>query len=119
MQINATAIFAGACQYNLGSYVHRPDHDEIFHGMMGETAGDKEADLLNSIMPNILKNNCNSKSVVHVLYSKKELTYERQIIDLLRDLRKNNIPTVEIEEFFDNHEDVGRPFLNYLLKYFC
>lgn len=118
LPIHADAILTGACQYNLGSFLHRPDHDEIFRGMMGANAAEAECEFLNSVMPKRLEHYCNSKTVVHVLYSKKEKTYERQIVDLLAKLRECNITTIEQEEFFDRHECVGPPFLAYMRKYF-
>ena len=113
---HADEIFSGACQYNLGSYLHRPDHEDIFKAMMGQDASEKECKLLNDIMPKCLENHSNCHSKVHVFYSKKELTYERQIIDLLAKLKECNIPFYEIESDFENHEDVGKPFLAYMLQ---
>lgn len=113
---NATHIFAGACQYNIGSFVHREDHEHIFKAMMGENAGQAEADLLNAIMPNLLEENKNCKSIIHLLYSKGELTYQRQIIDLLNKLHECNISVIETVEFFSNHSDVGIYFTPFLSK---
>ena len=118
LEVGAEHIFSGACQYNLGSYLHRPDHEKIFLSMMGETAGEREADILNDIMPNQLEKDSNSKSVVHVFYSKKELTYQRQIVDLLNKLKECHIPYVEKEEFFEKHEDVGYTFMKYVESFF-
>lgn len=32
---NATAVFSGACQYNLGTYLSIDKHRDIFQSMMG------------------------------------------------------------------------------------
>ena len=53
---------------------------------------------------------------IHVLFSKKELTYERQIKDLLVKLEDDKFPTVTIEDYFENHSDVGKYFGPYLRK---
>lgn len=114
LNFHADEIYAGACQYNLGSYLHRPDHEEIFKGMMGKDASDKECEILNKKMPNCLESHIGCSSRVHVFYSKLELTYERQIVDLIAKLKECNIPFCEIEASFETHEDVGKPFLAYL-----
>lgn len=109
-------IFSGACQYNLGSYLHRKDHESIFLGMMGENAGDKEAEILNKKIPHCLEKSQGTSTIIHVLYSKKELTYQRQIVDLLAKLKECRYKYIEIEEQFIRHDDVGYSFLNYLLN---
>lgn len=118
LPLEANAIIVGACQYNLGTYLHREDHEMIFYDMMGKNAGDKECDMLNHLLPDLLEKHRGSRTVVHVLYSKKEKTYERQIVDLLAKLKECEIQTIEREEFFEKHELVGPPFRTYLLNYF-
>lgn len=118
LPIKATAIFAGACQFNLGTYLHRTDHEEIFQAMMGKTAGDKEAAILNRALPKVMEKAYSTKTVIHVLYSKKELTYERQVVDLLAKANECHIPVVDVEESFAHHEDVGAVFLSYLKNFF-
>ena len=86
--------------------------------MMGEKAGLKEVDVLNDTIRRVLRDSSGTKSIVHVFYSKKELTYERQIIDLLHDLKQNNIPFKDIESDFEKHEDVALPFVNYVNNHF-
>lgn len=118
LTVNATAIFSGACQYNLGTYVTRPERIEIFHGMMGSKAGKAEIDRLNNMVKDKIKEKKNTKTVIHVLYSKKELTYERQIVDLLKDLEANHIPYLDVERFFENHDEVSAPFVEYVKEFF-
>lgn len=118
LEFNADAIFAGACQFNLGTYLHCPKHERIFLSMMGENASEKECKILNDVMPNQLTKYRNYKGIVHVLYSKKDLTYERHIVDLLQSLKLNNIKYLEKEEAFETHQDVGFPFLAYLQAFF-
>ena len=86
--------------------------------MMGKDASQREVELLNKKMYDTLTSYNGNKTVVHVFYSKKELTYERQIIDLLRDLKENNIPFVDVESDFEKHEDVAGPFVEYVKDYF-
>lgn len=115
LKFRAAKIIAGACQYNLGTYLHRPDHEKIFISMMGKNAGEDEAYKLNQVLPSCLEAHKGCNSEVHILYSKLELTYQRQIVDLLCKLKECNIKTIEIERPFEKHEDVGKYFLPYLL----
>ncbi len=115
--IKANIIFSGACQYYIGNYVRfNHEREPIFIGMMGEYAGVKEQEILNSLLPKQIEYNKNSKSIIHMVYSKNELTYERHIKDLLDKLSECNIKYVENIESFTNHSDIGVFFLNYLRK---
>ena len=118
LQINATAIFSGACQYNVGDYVHQEGREDIFHGMMGPNAGDDEAKILNQMMPKQIEKYKDTTSEIHILYSKQEKTYERQIVDLLAKFRECGVPYIEKEEFFTNHSDVGKYSIPYVKEYF-
>lgn len=118
LQMNATAIFSGACQYNVGNYVYQEGREDIFRGMMGQDAGDKEAQLLNQMMPRQIEQYKNTTSEIHILYSKQEKTYERQLVDLFSKLKECGIPYIEKEEFFTNHSDVGKYFISYVREFF-
>lgn len=118
LEIGATEIYSGACQFNLGSYLHRKDHEDIFQGMMGGGAGDAQAQALNSIIPEQIHKHKGKKPTVYVVYSKKELTYERQIIDLLKSLTDANIPIIEKEYDFEDHDEIGVYFGKYMKKQF-
>ena len=85
--------------------------------MMGENAGKKEQEVLDSVMPNILKKHKDSRSHIHILYSKEEHTYEDHIKFMIEDLKKTNIPFTEVVEHFDDHNEVGRYFSPYILKH--
>lgn len=62
-------------------------------------------------MSNLLSHYRNSKSIVHLLYSKNEHTYDEHIKYLLDDLNKNNIQYTEKVEKFQNHGEVGIYFI--------
>lgn len=110
-------VFTGACQYNLGTYLGRVEFRDIFEGMMGKDAGEHEVNHLNELMYETLRTYKGNKTVVHVFYSKKELTYERQIINLIQDLKDNNILFEDVESDFEKHEDVAGPFVEYVNDY--
>lgn len=118
LPLDVDVVFTGACQYSLGTYLGRAEFRNIFEGMMGKEAGQCEVEHLNKKIYDSLRNYNGDKTTVHVFYSKKELTYERQIIDLLRDLKDNNIPFEDIESDFEKHEDVAGPFVKYVNDYF-
>ncbi len=111
---NAEMIFSGACQYHLGTYLNVPERHKVFEGMMGKNASVEEESKLNHVMPDIIGKNKNSKSVVYLLYSKQEHTYEDDVKDLIEDLNKNNITIVEKEEFFQDHGSVGIYFIPFV-----
>lgn len=114
LQFHAQTIFAGACQYNLGNYLSR--FRKIFHGMMGPDASQPEIDLLNSIMPTQLEKCKNDHPEIHLVYSKNEPTYEEDIVDLLEKLHTCNFSVIEKVEQFDDHNQIGYYFLNYVQK---
>ena len=113
---SVTAVFSGACQYNLGTYLCCDKHMPIFKGMMGSTAAEKERNLLNLQMPLLLSEYEDTKTVIFLLYSKMEPTYEEEIIDLINDLEKKNITFETKEEAFKEHDQVGAFFPSYVLS---
>lgn len=118
LEINASEILAGACQYNLGNYLFSKEaFAPILAGMVGSNAGQKEKDLLNSIMPLQLRKHAGGTSVIHLIYSKQEHTYEDDIVDLLKQLKESHYTVVKKIYDFNNHNDVGIYFKQYLSNY--
>lgn len=111
-------IIVGACQYNIGTYVAR--FPEVYEKMMGREPSEVEIAFLDSLIEKQLdkaeKSRCYPE--IHILYSKKELTYERQIKDLLLRLEGSRFPTILVEETFEDHSEVGKYFGPYLKKLF-
>lgn len=116
---NAHDIFAGACQYNLGTYLNKEAHRKILISMMG-SASETNVHLLDEYMPQLIERYHHSNSVIHLIYSKKEKekTYEEEIVDLVEQLKKYDIQCVQKIENFTNHNDVGRYFLPYVQDFF-
>lgn len=114
LELNATAIFAGACQFWIGDYVTDDNRDLIFQGMMGKEAGPKEKEILNQMLQNAIKSNKKSSTTTYLLYSRKDQTYEKHIVDLIENLRKMDITVIEKEDFFERHEDVGLFFPSFV-----
>lgn len=118
LPLNCKAIFAGAWQWNIGSYLHRPDHEKIFEAMIGNKNKDELANSLNHLLPNQLEIYRKTQSEFHFIYSKNELTYQRQVVDTLNIFQELKIPYYEKIESFQNHEDIGVYFLEYIHNYF-
>lgn len=114
---NVTAVFTGACQYNVGNYVYRLDESKIFYGMMGDKAGEMEVDLLNRIVRDEVHMSKGTNTTVHVIYSKLEPTYENDIKDLLKDLADNGVHYIDLERGFEEHSLVAEPFAQYVNAY--
>lgn len=118
LEFAATAVFAGACQYNLGTYLSKDTRKKVFLEMMGRNTNDEDIAELNNVMPAMLKKHQGCNTVVHVVYSKKDKTYERQLVDMLSELEHDGYTVVEKEETYEKHADIGVPFLKYMLNYF-
>ena len=84
--------------------------------MIGDDVTDRRIDALNRIMPEAIRQNAGANTVIHIVYSKHEHTYEDDIVDLLQDLQNYQIRAVEKEEYFTNHNDVGYYFAPYVVN---
>ena len=84
--------------------------------MIGTEVTEEKIEALNSIMPEVIRQSAGTKTVIHLVYSKLEHTYDDDIVDLLEDLRRYNIKVIEKEEYFTNHNDVGFYFAPYVVK---
>lgn len=118
LKFNVEKIFAGACQYNLGTYLYTPNHMEIFKAMMGNDAGEEEVRKLNEVMRGHIRDHSGVKTIIYLIYSKNEHTYKDDIVGLLQQLKSYNYKIIEVEYNFSNHNDVGIYFKNYIRQYF-
>lgn len=118
--IGADSIYAGACQYYIGSYLNTAEHRQILEGMMGKRAGEEDVEVLNRKLYAVIRKSEGSDSLIHLLYSKQEHTYQDHIAPLIRDLDSFGLKYVEHIANFSDHAMVGKyfgPFLkNELLK---
>ena len=89
--------------------------------MMGNNANENSIELLDQVMPQQFEKYKGSNSIIHLIYSKNELTYQRQIIDLLAKASECNLQIIEHLETFSKHDDIGLVFpskvLNILKNY--
>lgn len=114
LMFGATDIYAGACQYRVGTYLNVEPHKRIFTEMMGKEASIKEQYILDDMLSKQIRENRNSDAIIHLLYSKKEHTYHDHIKFLIEDLEENNITHVDKVENFPNHNDVGIYFSTWI-----
>lgn len=119
LQHHVKAVFSGACQYHIGSYLNNIFHKPIFEAMKGALpySSQQFETTLNNVMPDIIKRYADTSTIVHLVYSKFDKTYDDHIVDLIEDLKKSSIPIVEKEYFFKNHDEVGHDFIQYVNDY--
>lgn len=118
LEINATHIFSGACQYYVGSYLNRDSHMEILKRMIGDNDLEEQVQYLdNKLYSQIVKYKSNH-GLIHLFYSKNELTYERQTIHLINTLKQNGYDFEEEIACFDDHSVVGTYFIPYMQNWF-
>lgn len=118
LKYNVDAVFAGACQFYIGNWLSPSVHRTILDKMRGPISVKSFVTLMNEYMKTCIKENRNKDTIVHLLYSKKEHTYQQHIIDLIHELKNNNINVIEIECFFEEHNDVGYSFVPYVNDWF-
>ncbi len=111
----AHSIYSGACQYRVGTYLNRPEHLKILKAMMGDMVEEEAIRLLDKKIEEIVRNSKNECSIINLFYSTKELTYERQIAPLIKDLEELQYPYTKTVKDFPKHDDVGIFFPEYLI----
>lgn len=116
LMIGADDIYAGACQYYVGNYLNTEKHLAIFKAMMGNIQHDAAVNILNRMLPDMLRQSGGTNCFVHLLYSKNEHTYDEHIRFLIEDLEKSNIQFEEKLESFDDHNEVGKYFVPWILE---
>ena len=116
LMFNVTEVIASACQYHIGTYLTEPHNIKIFEKMKGQLDSGHFKTVLDTMIPNMIKSECNTK--VHLLFSKKDPTYHKHIVDLSRDLQAKNIETIEVEAFYKDHGENGPHISQYLRQKF-
>lgn len=117
LKCGANEIYAGACQYFIGNYLNIPIHKKIFFSMMGDNAGDKEKEILNNKLQNLIFSHVNLSATINLLYSKdeEEKTFQTDMYFLIEDLKKNGYSVSEKVETFTKHADIGIYFPGFVL----
>lgn len=86
--------------------------------MMGRDAGEEEYRKLDTKIPQMIAKRRDSKTIIHLVYSKIEddKTYQLHMLPLINDLKDCNYQVFEHEEFFAHHSDIGACFPKYIIK---
>ncbi|MCD8377796.1 MAG: hypothetical protein LUB59_03305, partial [Candidatus Gastranaerophilales bacterium] len=118
---NAVRIFSGACQYYVGTYLNRPNHLKILENMVGMESSIPVGiiNLLDNKLSQIISE-CSKTylGTIELVYSMNELTYERQIVPLLRQLHSFSYSVIEDIETFEEHSDIGKCFPKHVIDWF-
>ncbi len=89
-------IFCGACQYRVGNYIaifHKDD--DYYPKLMGNIPEEEGIKILNGKYERILEDNKGSNTMIRLVYSTKEHTYDDDIIHLIK----------KMDDCFIKHED--------------
>lgn len=109
---NADHILIGSPQYHLGEYLSENEyHEKIRDAIIGGTKYDKS--WLDALVETCMKNS-DKKSVVHLMYSSKEASYERDVSCLIDDMIRNGIRLEAVDAGYESHGDTGVYFSAYL-----
>lgn len=101
-------VFCGACQYKVGNYVAIFHKDDGYYPLlMGTIPQEEGIKILNDKYGNLLKENYNSSTMVKLVYSTEEHTYEDDIVPLLRKLDECHIMHEDQIEDFPQHSMIG------------
>lgn len=79
--------------------------------MTGNDVNPLDIDRLNAIMPQVVKESDPKWPHIHLIHSRKEPTYHRDIKYLIDDLNEMGYDFNEYECGFENHNDVGKHFI--------
>ncbi len=98
LKYNAIHIFSGACQYHIGDYLGIPIHSDILKAMKGNLEDKEIIDRLNRFFLSTINQYGNIwNGNLHLIYSKQEHTYKEHLVDLIDQLKRNNINIIEKE----------------------
>lgn len=116
LKLGAQSVYAGACQYYIGTYLSRSEHIAILHTMMG-TSNNEKINFLNDKLKTLIKEKENSRININLLYSKDEVeqTFQNDMYYLISDLKKYNIPVFEKNIYFLKHNDIGKYFPSFIM----
>lgn len=103
-------IFAGACQYRIGDYLgiyHEDKNSGYYSNVMGGVNKEMGITELNAKMETMLDSRKNTPTLINLIYSKNEHTYEDHIVHLIKKLDDCNIRHIDQVESFTEHSMIG------------
>lgn len=113
-------VYSGACQYKVGNYIaifHKKDN--YYPHLMGDIPEEEGIRLLNEKFQNILEENQNSKTKIHLVYSTEEHTYDDDIIHLVKKLNECKINHEDKIYNFPEHCMIGKYMIELCKQAFC
>ena len=106
---NFNQIFCGACQYRVGDYIaifHKDD--DYYPKLMGSISEEEGIEILNGKFERLLEENKGSNTIIRLVYSTKEHTYDDDIVHLIKKLNDCNIIHEDQVEEFLEHSMIGK-----------
>ena len=116
---NFNEIVCGACQYRVGDYIAIFHKDDGYYPLlMGNIPKGEGIRILNDKFDNLLKAHTNSPTIIKLLYSTEEHTYEEHIKPMLCKLEECNIKHEDQIESFPSHSMIGQFMTKYVKSNF-
>ena len=114
LQNSVEKVFAGACQYRVGTYLNTIEHEPILKGMIGELCKSEMINYLDNKLQDVIED-FNGETRVMLYYSTEEPTYINHIVPLKKCL-DNGVSYSEEVAGFTIHSDVGIYFPEYVKR---
>lgn len=109
-------VCIAAPQYFLADYLIREKKEDNLKTILNNKINSESINKLNHRLRNKLTASKNKPSAIYIHYSDLEHTYKEHIVDLLSDIKKNNIPLKEDIKHYTNHMDLVYYFPDFLRK---
>lgn len=109
-------VCIAAPQYYLADYLIKTGKDDNLRTILCNDINPESIKRLNNRLKEKLNQSNNRPSAVYIHYSDMEHTYKEHIVDLIDDIKRNNINIKEDVEHYLNHTDLVYYFPDYLRK---
>ena len=109
-------VCIAAPQYFLADYLIREKKEDNLKTILNNQINNESINELNNRLRNKFTVLKNKPSAIYIHYSDLEHTYKEHIIDLISDIKKNNIYLKEDIEHYTNHMDLVYYFPDFLKK---
>src|SRR5690606_23101885 len=110
-------IIAGGPQYYLGQRLTKGEFAKhTLPYIMGKDYTKKDIQILDDLLPNIIKEKKGNGCDIYLHYSDKEYMYENHIKYLIEDLKANDIDFVADVENYEKHAEIAYYFPSFLVR---
>ncbi|MFD1066699.1 hypothetical protein [Oceanobacillus locisalsi] len=117
LEDKGSTIIAGGPQYYLGERLTNgvyPTYTLPY--IMGENYNDEDIQVLNDLLPNIVKKSKENDCKIFLHYSDQEYMYDTHVRYLVKDLHDNEINFVEDVHKYKKHAEIAYHFPKFLVK---